>query len=107
MKIIITENQYKLIKENISLKEKLRNLIKKVGFESTTRVVRGKSTIEPAAQGALSRHTRSQVDTLQGFGGRREVHQRAQRAQNAQLPPAQSRRNNRLVRAFNQTKRQL
>jgi hypothetical protein len=39
MKIIITENQYKLIKENISLKEKLRNLIKKVGFESTTRVV--------------------------------------------------------------------
>jgi len=39
MKIIITENQYKLIKENISLKEKLRNLIKKVGFESITKIV--------------------------------------------------------------------
>ena len=39
MKIIITENQYKLIKENISLKEKLKNLIKKVGFESTVKVV--------------------------------------------------------------------
>ena len=39
MKILITENQYKLIKENISLKEKLKNLIKKVGFESTVRVV--------------------------------------------------------------------
>ena len=40
MKIIITENQYKLIKENISLKEKLKGLIKKVDFESTVRVVR-------------------------------------------------------------------
>jgi ethanolamine utilization protein EutQ (cupin superfamily) len=39
MKIIITENQYKLIKENVSLKEKLLSLIKKVGFESTIRVV--------------------------------------------------------------------
>jgi hypothetical protein len=39
MRIIITENQYKLIKENVSLKEKLLNLIKKVGFESTIRVV--------------------------------------------------------------------
>ena len=39
MKIIITENQYKLIKENISLKEKLKNLIKKVGFESTVKIV--------------------------------------------------------------------
>jgi hypothetical protein len=39
MKIIITENQYKLIKENISLKEKLKDLIKKVGFESMVRVV--------------------------------------------------------------------
>jgi hypothetical protein len=39
MKIIITENQYKLIKENISLKEKLLGLIKKVGFKSTIRVV--------------------------------------------------------------------
>ena len=39
MKILITENQYKLIKENISLKEKLKGLIKKVGFESTVRVV--------------------------------------------------------------------
>ena len=39
MKIIITENQYKLIKENISLKEKLKGLIKKVGFESTVKVV--------------------------------------------------------------------
>ena len=39
MKIIITENQYKLIKENISLKEKLKNLIKKVSFESTVKVV--------------------------------------------------------------------
>ena len=39
MKIIITENQYKLIKENISLKEKLKGLIKNVGFESTVRVV--------------------------------------------------------------------
>ena len=39
MKIIITENQYKLIKENISLKEKLKELMKKVGFESMIRVV--------------------------------------------------------------------
>jgi hypothetical protein len=39
MKIIITENQYKLIKENISLKEKLKNLIKKVGFESVVKIV--------------------------------------------------------------------
>jgi hypothetical protein len=39
MKIIITENQYKLIKENISLKEKLKDLLKKVGFESMVRVV--------------------------------------------------------------------
>ena len=39
MRIIITENQYKLIKENVSLKEKLLSLIKKVGFESTIRVV--------------------------------------------------------------------
>ena len=39
MKIIITENQYKLIKENVSLKEKLLGLIKKVGFESVVRVV--------------------------------------------------------------------
>ena len=39
MKILITENQYKLIKENISLKEKLKNLIKKVSFESTVKVV--------------------------------------------------------------------
>jgi hypothetical protein len=39
MKIIITENQYKLIKENISLKEKLKGLIKKVGFESVTKIV--------------------------------------------------------------------
>jgi hypothetical protein len=39
MKIIITENQYKLIKENISLKEKLKDLIKKVGFESVTKIV--------------------------------------------------------------------
>ena len=39
MKILITENQYKLIKENISLKEKLKNLIKKVGFESVTKIV--------------------------------------------------------------------
>jgi hypothetical protein len=34
-----TENQYKLIKENISLKEKLLGLIKKVGFESVTKIV--------------------------------------------------------------------
>ena len=39
MRIIITENQYKLIKENISLKEKLLGLIKKVGFKSTTKIV--------------------------------------------------------------------
>jgi hypothetical protein len=39
MKIIITESQYKLIKENISLKEKLLGLIKKVGFESVTKIV--------------------------------------------------------------------
>jgi len=39
MKIIITENQYKLIKENVSLKEKLKELMKKTGFESTIRVV--------------------------------------------------------------------
>jgi hypothetical protein len=39
MKIIITENQYKLIKENISLKEKLLGLIKKVGFKSVTKIV--------------------------------------------------------------------
>jgi hypothetical protein len=39
MKILITENQYKLIKENISLKEKLKDLIKKVGFESVTKIV--------------------------------------------------------------------
>jgi hypothetical protein len=39
MKIIITENQYKLIKENISLKEKLLGLIKKVGFESVVKIV--------------------------------------------------------------------
>ena len=39
MKIIISESQYKLIKENVSLKEKLLGLIKKVGFTSTTRVV--------------------------------------------------------------------
>ena len=39
MKIIITENQYKLIKENVSLKERLLGLIKKVGFKSTVRVV--------------------------------------------------------------------
>ena len=39
MKILITENQYKLIKENISLKEKLKDLIKKVGFKSVTKVV--------------------------------------------------------------------
>jgi hypothetical protein len=39
MKIIISESQYKLIKENVSLKEKLLGLIKKAGFTSTTRVV--------------------------------------------------------------------
>ena len=39
MKIIISESQYKLIKENVSLKEKLKDLIKKVGFESTLRVI--------------------------------------------------------------------
>ncbi len=39
MKIIITESQYKLIKENISLKEKLLGLIKKVGFESVVKIV--------------------------------------------------------------------
>ena len=39
MKIIITENQYKLIKENISLKERLSGLIKSVGFESVTKIV--------------------------------------------------------------------
>ena len=39
MKIIITENQYKLIKENVSLKEKLLGLIKKVGFESVVKIV--------------------------------------------------------------------
>jgi hypothetical protein len=39
MKIIITENQYKLIKENISLKEKLLGLIKKVGFKSVVKIV--------------------------------------------------------------------
>ena len=39
MKIIITENQYKLIKENVSLKEKLLGLIKKVGFESVRKIV--------------------------------------------------------------------
>jgi hypothetical protein len=39
MRIIITESQYKLIKENVSLKEKLKDLIKKVGFESMVRVV--------------------------------------------------------------------
>ena len=39
MRIIITESQYKLIKENVSLKEKLLGLIKKIGFESTIRVV--------------------------------------------------------------------
>ena len=39
MKIIITESHYKLIKENVSLKEKLLGLIKKVGFESVVRVV--------------------------------------------------------------------
>jgi len=39
MKIIINESQYKLIKENVYLKEKLKDLIKKVGFESMVRVV--------------------------------------------------------------------
>ena len=39
MKIIITESQYKLIKENVSLKEKLLGLIKKVGFESVVKIV--------------------------------------------------------------------
>jgi hypothetical protein len=39
MRIIITESQYKLIKENVSLKEKLKDLIKKVGFKSTTKIV--------------------------------------------------------------------
>ena len=39
MKIIISESQYKLIKENVSLKEKLLGLIKKVGFTPTKRVV--------------------------------------------------------------------
>ena len=39
MKIIITENQFKLIKENISLKERLSGLIKSVGFESVTKIV--------------------------------------------------------------------
>jgi hypothetical protein len=39
MKIIISESQYKLINENISLKEKLLGLIKKVGFESVTKIV--------------------------------------------------------------------
>jgi hypothetical protein len=39
MKIIITKSQYKLIKENVSLKEKLLGLIKKVGFKSTTKIV--------------------------------------------------------------------
>jgi hypothetical protein len=39
MKIIISESQYKLIKENVSLKEKLLGLIKKVGFKSVTKIV--------------------------------------------------------------------
>ena len=39
MKIIISESQYKLIKENVSLKEKLLGLVKKIGFESVTKVV--------------------------------------------------------------------
>ena len=39
MRIIITESQYKLIKENVSLKEKLKELMKKTGFESVTKIV--------------------------------------------------------------------
>jgi hypothetical protein len=39
MKIIITENQYKLIKENVSLKEKLKELMKKTGFKSVVKIV--------------------------------------------------------------------
>jgi hypothetical protein len=39
MKIIISESQYKLIKENISLKEKLKELMKKTGFKSVVKIV--------------------------------------------------------------------
>ena len=39
MKIIISESQYKLIKETIYLKEKIKDLIKKVGFESVVKIV--------------------------------------------------------------------
>jgi hypothetical protein len=39
MKIIITESQYKRLNESISLKEKLKELMKKTSFKSVVKIV--------------------------------------------------------------------
>jgi hypothetical protein len=49
MKIIITENQYDIIKENISLKEKLLNVVKEYGFDTGIIITRSSDKLKELA----------------------------------------------------------
>ena len=49
MKIIITENQYNIIKENISLKEKLLNVVKEYGFDTGIIITRSSDNLKELA----------------------------------------------------------
>jgi hypothetical protein len=49
MKIIITENQYDIIKENISLKEKLLNVVKEYGFDTGIIITRSADKLKELA----------------------------------------------------------
>jgi hypothetical protein len=49
MKIIITENQYNIIKENISLKEKLLNVVKEYGFDTGIIITRSADKLKELA----------------------------------------------------------
>jgi hypothetical protein len=49
MKIIITENQYNIIKENISLKEKLLNVVKEYGFDTGIIITRSSDKLKELA----------------------------------------------------------
>ena len=49
MKIIITENQYNIIKENISLKKKLLNVVKEYGFDTGIIITRSSDKLKELA----------------------------------------------------------
>jgi hypothetical protein len=49
MKIIITENQYNIIKENISLKKKLLNVVKEYGFDTGIIITRSADKLKELA----------------------------------------------------------